>query len=333
MSNIALVISQKEKSSKLVNSKFVRRISQSILYSSRKNELAESVKEIKLCEDLNLYLIGLPFSLTELGFINKNKIAGFIKEECTKRGIKSCIIPNEIYSVCMLDGYTTNPYNGKYLFKALLTNILDDIYFKRGIRIGELDIVVIKGENDCELYSVIKQLSPLVKYLSVLTDRKNDIQGEIDCIFEEYGLSVGISENFSLAARNAGLIINLCNSFNILKNIRINSEVVIINYGGKEAARFFDKGILINGIETTLPKNAFSWVDKCVQKFFNETQITEIVLCHKTGLEDMACTGIIDYDAAVKISREFAAGGFRIGSFTGRYGILRSGEIHCLKRQ
>ena len=222
MSNIAMVISQREKNSKLVNSKFIRRISQGILYSSRKSELAESVKEIKLCEDLNLYIIGLPFSLMELGFINKNKIAGFIKEECAKREIKGCIIPNEIYNVCSPDGFTANPYNGRYLFKALLTNILDDIYSKRGIRIGELDIVVIKGENDCELYSVIKQLSPLVKYLNVFTDSKTDIQREIDYIFEDYGLSVGISEDFSLAARNAGLIINLCNSFDTLKNIRIN---------------------------------------------------------------------------------------------------------------
>jgi len=332
MSNIALVISNKEISSKLASSRFAREIFKSILYFSRKKELNASIREINLYENLKLYIINLPFSLMELEFINKNRIEGFIKNECTKHEIKSLIIPPEIYNACMFDWCAASPYSGKYLFKGLLINMLDDIYFKRGIKLGELDIVVIKGENDDELYSVIRQLSPLVKYLTILTDNKDGIQREIDGIFEEYGLSVGISEDFSLAARSSDLIINLRNNFIGIKNMRINPRAVIINYSGKDAARFFDKGTLINGIEIGLPKKDFSWVDASVQKFFNATQIAEIVLSHKTGLEDMALTGIIDYSSAEKISREFADCGFRISSYAGKYGAIRTVEINRAKR-
>ncbi|HHW49445.1 MAG TPA: hypothetical protein GXX14_12635 [Clostridiaceae bacterium] len=331
MSNIALVISEKEESSKFVNSKFARRTFRHFLYFARKNKLAESVREINMYENLNLYIIRLPFSLTELGFVNKNKIARFIKDECEKREIKSLIIPDEIYNTCVIDGYAQNPFGGKYLYKCLLVNILDDIYLKRGIKIGDLDIVVIKGENDGELYSVVRQLSPLVKYLSILTDSKDGIQHEIDGIFGDYGLSIGISEDFSLAARDADLIINLRNSFDTVKNMKVNPGAVIINYGGKDAVRFFDKGTLINEIEVGLPKKDFLWVDTSISRFFNNVQIAEIVLSHKTGLEDMVSAGIIDCSAAEKISKEFVISGFRISNYIGRYGIIRTGDIRCVK--
>ena len=52
MSNIALVISNKEISSKLASSRFAREIFKSILYFSRKKELVASIREINLYENL-----------------------------------------------------------------------------------------------------------------------------------------------------------------------------------------------------------------------------------------------------------------------------------------
>lgn len=330
MVNIAIVICTRKESRKYLYNRLIRSIYNGTFLRSKKKEIIEAIKVIELYENFTLHLIGLPFSIKDLEMLNKHKIERHISEICMDRNIDNCIIPSDVYNSSEMIKHTENPYSGRFLFKSLLTKILEEIYSNRGIRIGELDILIIKGEDDTELYSIIRQISPLVKYLNIYSDNKDVYQNQIDDIFGDFGLSIGITEELNSSAKNADIIINLRSSFDNIKKIRSKPNSVIINYGLKEASKFFENGNLINGIEVGLPKKTFGWIDENIRSYFTDTQIAEIILCHKTGLQGKAVLGTIDERTAAILLKEFISGSFRISGFTGRYGTIKTGDVNCI---
>jgi len=98
---------------------------------------------------------------------------------------------------------------GRFLYKALLVNILKLISEKKGKDIRELDVAIIHGNDYTFLHSYIKILSSILKFLTIITHEKESIENMTDNIFEETGLAVRVTDNLAGGMKDAEAVINL----------------------------------------------------------------------------------------------------------------------------
>lgn len=304
----------------------------------KKEKLEEKLKEgfakIELYDDLNLYLLTLPYSIREVEELAKNKIDGissFISRMMKEHGIQSCIMPSHMPNMCEFEGSIKSFFNGEFLYRSLLTNILDEILTKKGLSIGDLNITIVEGKDTEELLSVVKLLSKDLKYLTIITENKDRFENEIESIYEETGLSIMTSTDFKSGLKSADIIINMGGMKDNIPNSRINSKALVLNYGKLDFNKVTNENTFINGIEVSLPKRLLLKLDRRLFEYFKATELSEIILVHKIGININEINGISSLAITQKVSEEFKKDRYSITGFVGRRNIIKSQNISLMK--
>lgn len=329
MSNFALVTCTKDhkkdssdknvfaRFSKKIKGLFVRRSPQSI------------GRSVEFSDGSNCLLIKLPYSLDKISKFSEgklNKIDRLISTLCSENSIGSCILSRKISEIHKFESCTKHSYTGSYLFRALLINILEEIYTNEGVRLSDLDITVIQGKSAAELEAVLWLLSSFVKYITVITNDKESIQDLLDGLYDETGLSVGVAGDFVKGLKHADFIINLgClakNHFGLRREFR----PIFLNYGECDINKIPEEITVIQGIDVSFPKDLSNTSDDETLEFFSRNEIAEVILCHKLNLEKESLSPF-NFRQMQKLSREFSRTGFRIEGFLGRHNILGVDEL------
>lgn len=265
------------------------------------------VERIELYDHLNVYIIRVPYSLEELKQLRKrkvDKVNKMISRICGFYNINDCIPAKKISGGIKPDVCIGDEFTGQYLFRCLLTNVLDEIYTKRGIKISSLDIAIINGKDMGELYTIISQLSPLVKYITVLTDNKDEIEDAADRIYSDTGLSIRLTCDYKNALKYIDLIINLREDDFVFKP---DDRVVILNYGLLHPDHLPRKSQCIQGVDIDLPESISNRLPKDVYHYFSKLEMTEIILTHKTDVERRSAVQISEI-----IQNEFNCDGYKV---------------------
>ena len=63
--------------------------------------------------------------------------------------------------------------------------------------IRDLDIAILETNNRKLLHFFIRQLSPLAKFLTIITKEKESAQKDMEDIFDETGLSVRVTDDIA----------------------------------------------------------------------------------------------------------------------------------------
>lgn len=297
--------------------------------------------KLPVYNSMNLCIVKLPHGLDFIkscGGKRVKKISKATETFCKVNNLQNCILTDALSDSGHFDYCRKGIFNGQYLYKSLLNNILDEIYTKRGIIIRSLDIVVIRGENDFELLNTLRLLSERVKYITVISEESAGIEGEFDAILSNSGLSIVIARKSDRVIKNADLIINLLtpnsetnfqdiSTKTLIQNIR--AKTLIIDYALQTGIGYFDAGILIRGVETVLPVNILKQIDTAVYNFFSMTAVSEMLLCYKLNIGNSLPVKASDlsYETMKSISEEFKRDGFRFGRFVGRHGQVALDEI------
>ncbi len=295
---------------------------------SRKNKKIKQ-QQLKFSDlDLNCYLIQLPYSLTDIKEFSdrkSRKLEEQLIQVCSEANIQEIIYPGNLMRLGIFN--ITSIYTGKYIYESLLLRILNEIFTLRGIKLSNLDIAFIHGDNYQELYSLVWFLSPFIKYLTIVTEDKDIIMNELEKLCEDTGLSVRLTNDLKNGLADCDVVINLLNLTDFNNATRIKTKAIVINYNGSDIGKLFEKNEMINGIEIKIPDKIKSIIPEHVQKLYTSAELSEIVLIHKEEHGGFLTSGSYKLEALISLDREFERLGFKINGFVGRHGFLNRENI------
>ncbi len=272
-------------------------------------------KKIEADNNLVIYSIKLPFKLRELNKSSKivrNKAEKLIFKICIEKSIDRCLIPADLN--VSLKNCEKSSFTGDILYKVLVEQILKDICEKQGSSIREVDIAVIQGEDDVLPYIVIKLLSPIVKFITLVTNHREMMEKKLEQVCDETGLSVRITNDVASVLENCDLVINYGNIKSSIKKT-VNSNAIVINYGEFEDTLLGNRNTIIKGIDIGLGKKYLEGFEKDIYNFYSPTEIAEIILTSKLHKSINNLYDLVDYISVDSFKNNFVEEGFFVRGY------------------
>jgi len=305
----------------------------------KKRDVGEWVEKIQLYDDLCVYLVKPPYGIDELSGRNSGKMKELVLEICAKYGIENCALPSRPYEEARrTEEVSRGFYRGGLLYRSLLNNMLEKICAANGMSLFNLDIAVIPGKKAYELYNAVKQLSGNVKYVTAVADEenRNQVEAEIDRIYDEYGLAVGLTTESGSGLNGAHIIINFKEYADSAAgspglSLKKSARAKVVNYGGPGAAKAFGGNIVINGVEVALPRKILAGLGNDILVNYGTCEIAEMILLSRLNIvgagDGDGDMGLFGSGKIENLAYAFLEHGFKISGFTGRHGILRKEDL------
>ena len=168
-------------------------------------------------------------------------------------------------------------FDGKWLEKYLILDILEYIINKKQIIKAETEIAITANEITDLLIEMIKILSKQYKKLTIVTnhiEKLKKIEKEIE---EKEGILIILSNNKNKSLLKSQIIINMDFNQELINQYRIYEEAIIINAEENiriDAIRF--NGIVINDYEIEIGRKEFIWregIEKYRQRDLIEAEL------------------------------------------------------------
>ena len=151
---------------------------------------------------------------------------------------------NALYS------YGYDIVDGKWLFEAMIVDVLDYIIKNKSIKTGETQIaIMVNNLTDYTLKNILK-IANEYKSLTIVTNHINKLQKVEEKIYEELGLRIIVSNNKKKSLSKANIIINIDFPEELINKYNIFDEAIIINICGNikiNKKRF--NGIIVNDFD------------------------------------------------------------------------------------
>ncbi|MCX8129174.1 MAG: hypothetical protein N3I35_03625 [Clostridia bacterium] len=326
MSDFALLICKKEGVEGEKEKNFLKYLYTLLRDRVKEPQIGELLKSYELFDEVKAHIMSLPFSESEIGLktAKVKRILSLLKEEC--KGI-CCIVPEKVSGMYPFEGFISGVFTGKHLYKSLLIQIIDEVYTKKNIEVSALDIAIIHSGKYGDLHTAISQLSPYVKFLTVVTEEKEQVEEEANELFYDTGLAVRVTNEYRSGLKSADLIINFADSKEFVFNTRINPRAIILNYGNINCSKILTDNTIINGLDIEIPQAISTRLGGNIFDYYSRSEIAEIIICYKTEASTNLLEGIQDFTLYNNISKEFKKMGFKITGFIGRRNIFKARDI------
>lgn len=292
-----------------------------LLHLFKRRKFRDGVLEFHLDmrTDIRILLIRLPFPASRLLSHNSRYIERYILKLCTKMNCCRCYVPAVFRNRDCFCRFTEDKSNYSVVFKSLLIPMLDEIYLKNGLKLRNLDTVLVSGEKTTELKTMVRQLEPFVRYLNIVSSDKEAVEAELADICAESGMSVIVGNDLKSMLRNADLIINT-GEMSTISKVRIRHEAVVINFSKLQDTVVHGEFTYISGVDFVFPAGSYKTFGEEITKNYSKQELAQILLEADAGILN---GGIYDDATAEKIRDIFKSSGCKITGFHGRRGILK----------
>ena len=168
-------------------------------------------------------------------------------------------------------------FDGKWLEKYLILDILEYIINKKQIIKAETEIAVTANEITDLLIEMIKILSKQYKKLTIVTNHIEKLRKIEKEIKEKEGILIILSNNKNKSLLKSQIIINMDFNQELINQYKIYEEAIIINAEENiriDAIRF--NGIVINDYEIEIGRKEFIWregIEKYRQRDLIEAEL------------------------------------------------------------
>jgi hypothetical protein len=325
MGDFSLVVCLESKDSRTDTDNVFKRILKNMCNVKKAGDVGKAVRKVRLYDSIDVDMIFLPFHSSEVSGFKKgllDRIGKRIVQVCSVNGAKECILPKQLLQIPALRECLRTLLPLEYLYKCVFVNIIDSVCSCKGMNISDMDVAIIKGEEDELFISILKLLSLRTKFITIITQNPDGIDKEVTEIYEETGLSIRLTGDFRNGMKSSGFIINLLSSDKLVSNAKISQSAVILNYGALDASRLPYENPVINGIDIALPKYVVTNLGEAVCKDFAGLHIAEAILKHRVAMEEWPLD-FSNYRVLNKISAAFKNEGYRIRGFIGRRSIFK----------
>ena len=161
-------------------------------------------------------------------------------------------------------------FDGKWLEKYLILDILEYIINKKQIIKAETEIAITANEITDLLIEMIKILSKQYKKLTIVTNHIEKLRKIEKEIKEKEGILIILSNNKNKSLLKSQVIINMDFNQELINQYKIYEEAII----KIEAIRF--NGIVINDYEIEIGRKEFIWregIEKYRQRDLIEAEL------------------------------------------------------------
>lgn len=168
-------------------------------------------------------------------------------------------------------------FDGKWLEKYLILDILEYIINKKQIIKAETEIAITANEITDLLIEMIKILSKQYKKLTIVTNHIEKLRKIEKEIKEKEGILIILSNNKNKSLLKSQFIINMDFNQELINQYKICEEAIIINAEENiriDAIRF--NGIVINDYEIEIGRKEFIWregIEKYRQRDLIEAEL------------------------------------------------------------
>ena len=168
-------------------------------------------------------------------------------------------------------------FDGKWLERYLILDILEYIVNKKQIIKAETEIAITANEITDLLIEIIKNLSKQYKKLTIVTNHIEKLRKIEKEIKEKEGILIILSNNKNKSLLKSQIILNMDFNQELINQYKIFENAIIINVEESikiDAIRF--NGIIINDYEVEIGRKEFIWregIEKYKQKDLIEADL------------------------------------------------------------
>ena len=168
-------------------------------------------------------------------------------------------------------------FDGKWLERYLILDILEYIVNKKQIIKAETEIAITANEITDLLIEIIKNLSKQYKKLTIVTNHIEKLRKIVKEIKEKEGIVIILSNNKNKSLLKSQIILNMDFNQELINQYKIFENAIIINVEESikiDAIRF--NGIIINDYEVEIGRKEFIWregIEKYKQKDLIEADL------------------------------------------------------------
>jgi hypothetical protein len=212
MLKIAFVTFQESQTVENNKAGFLAEFLQWIFKTKKKLNINKEIEEINLFDNESISVISIPLTYSIKEFKDKKEaIEKKIIAICNSHKVDKCIVPVSIAEDLSRESELFQSFSGMLLFKSLILLLIEEICKRRESTINEMDISIVQGDSAEELITFVKILSPHIRYLTLITSLDKEIEDELNSLYIDTGLAVGINSDLNRSIRNKDIIVNLGN--------------------------------------------------------------------------------------------------------------------------
>jgi len=224
--------------------------------------------------------------------LEKEKNIKKLINKLMKNEILNVVLSKELYKnkefINYLNANDINVFNGRWLEKYLILQILDYIEKQKGIKKEEIEIAITVNQITDLCIEIIKKLAKQYKRLTVVTSQIEKLKKIEKEIYEKEGILIVVSNNQKKSLLKSKIILNMDYNKEMINRYRINENAIIINLEGNikiEQKRF--NGINVNDYEIEIGREEIIWRQN--MKDFRTKDLLEAVLYMKDTYDNIFC--------------------------------------------
>ena len=240
------------------------------------------------------------------------KFAKSINRRCKKQGVNNVVLSKNIKDnktfYNQLYGYAVNIFDGKWLEKYMVYEILEYIVKKKNIKKEQTEVTILSRLITNEAIETIKLLVKEYKTVNIVTKQISEFEHFENKINDEYGTIITVSDNKRKSLLKSKIILNFNFTEKQLNEYNIFDNAIIVNLQDK--ARINKKrfnGLIVNDYEINSTRaDDYFGLDK-VRNFY---------------IKDLLEESIYRKDSFANIRRNITYGHYRIKELYGLNGKL-----------
>lgn len=213
--------------------------------------------------------------------LSKGKNSQKLVKKLLLNGANNVVIDKKIIEcnnlLNLLRANDINIFDGKWLERYLILDILEYIVNKKQIIKAETEIAITANEITDLLIEIIKNLSKQYKKLTIVTNHIEKLRKIEKEIKEKEGIVIILSNNKNKSLLKSQIILNMDFNQELINQYKIFENAIIINVEESikiDAIRF--NGIIINDYEVEIGRKEFIWregIEKYKQKDLIEADL------------------------------------------------------------
>lgn len=239
-----------------------------------------------------LYNIFFP-KIKEEKFDNNILITITNTEKNTLKKLEKYMKINGISKICISENLAENEkikefllnqkiyiFNGRWLFKHLITNVTEYICDAKQEKLFNQEISILSNEINKVIYDAIEEIAKKVKVLNIVTNNEKKFNKLEKELYEKNGIILNVTNNYKKSLSKSDIIFNF--DFNEeLNQYNINSKACIVNLDKDVNLNIKAfSGLNINFYEIILPRKYLR--NSLILKGFNDSILYESYIYKNT---------------------------------------------------
>ena len=218
--------------------------------ADKPNFIFKILNVIQLREDKIILPIGAEKISSRKAFKLARKTKKILDKTISKRIVISQNIQKQQEYVNLLHSYSLEIAEGKWLFEALSSKVLDYILGKKQMKKEETQISILVNDVTENMLANIRKIAKEYKRINIVTNHIQKFRKIEKQILEQDGIMITVGNNKRKGLAKSNLILNVDFPSELINQYNIYENAIIVNLRGNvkiEKKRF--NGICINDYE------------------------------------------------------------------------------------